>query len=314
MYEVFSAALSAMLTMFSCMAVGFILRKRRLEPEDTDSVLSKLLNYAICPALTFTTMAQNFSISSISQNYKLVLFSGVLMVSAMLLSGPLSRLFCKEGYTRNVYKYALVFANSGYMGNAIVLALFNTEILYYYLLFTMPQTIGIYTWGMAQLVPGKSGLKGTLLRFLNPNTIALVLGIIVGALGITPYIPGFIDSALVNLGNCLGPIAMVLTGYVVGKYDLKKMLTNKGVYFASLLRLIVLPGLFCAVLVLLGVDRLTTTLALIAFGMPLGLNTVVFPAAYDKDTSIGAGMSLISTVLSVILFPLMYMVFTSLFA
>ena len=36
MFEVFSATLSAMLTMFFCIFVGFILRKKKLEPEDTD--------------------------------------------------------------------------------------------------------------------------------------------------------------------------------------------------------------------------------------------------------------------------------------
>lgn len=311
MLDVFSAALSAMMTMFVCMFVGFFLQKKRLEPEDTDSVLSKLLNYAICPALTFTTFSQNFSIASLSENYRLILICAVLMFSAMLLSLPLSRLFAKEGYTRNVYKYALTFANSGYMGDAIVLALFGTEMLYYYKLYTFPLTIGIYSWGMAQLVPGKRGFKGTLLRCLNPSTVAMLLGMAAGLLNL--YIPDFMNSALINLGNCLGPIAMVLTGYVVGKCDLKKMLTNTGVYFASLLRLIVLPGIFCGALVLLGVDKLTVTLALVALGMPLGLNTVVFPAAYGKDTSVGAGMSLISTVLSVVTFPLMYMIFSSFF-
>ena len=38
--------------------------------------------------------------------------------------------------------------------------------------------------------------------------------------------------------------------------------------------------------------------------MPLGLNTVVIPAAYGKDTSIPAGMALVSHVLSIATIPL----------
>ena len=311
MFEAFSATLSAMLTMFFCIFVGFILRKKKLEPEDTDCVLSKLLNYALAPALTFSTFSQNFNVHSLIENYSLILYSCLILGLAVLLAGPLSRLFAKEGYVRNIYKYAMAFANYGYMGNAIVLVIFGSEILYYYMLFTIPFGMVCYSWGMAQLIPGKGGLRGTLVRILNPSTLAMGLGILAGLLNLKTYIPEFLSTALSNLGNCMGPIAMVLTGYVVGIYDMKKMLTNKKIYLATALRLTVLPALFCSLLLLLGADKLVLTLTLVAFATPLGLNTVVFPAAYGADTSIGAGMALISHVLSVITFPLIYMLFTA---
>ena len=43
--------------------------------------------------------------------------------------------------------------------------------------------------------------------------------------------------------------------------------------------------------------------------MPLGLNTVVVPAAYGKDTSVPAGMALVSHALSVVTIPLVFSVF-----
>ena len=310
MFEAFSATLSAMLAMFCCIFAGFVLRKKNLMPENTDCVLSKLLTYAIAPALTFSTFSQNFNFASLMQHYSLILYSCLIIGLAVLLSGPLSRLFAREGYARNIYKYAMVFANYGYMGNAIVLVIFGSEILYYYMLFTIPLNTVCLSWGMTQLIPGKGGLKGTLLRILNPSTIAMGLGILAGLLNLKAYMPEFVTTALNNLGNCMGPIAMVLSGCVVGMYDMKKMLTNKKIYLASVLRLTVLPALFCGILLLLGADKLVLTLALVAFATPLGLNTVVFPAAYGADTSIGAGMALISHVLSVITFPLMYMLFT----
>ena len=42
MLQTFSATISAMLVMFLCIAIGFLLRKFRLAPENTASVLSKL--------------------------------------------------------------------------------------------------------------------------------------------------------------------------------------------------------------------------------------------------------------------------------
>ena len=103
----------------------------------------------------------------------------------------------------------------------------------------------------------------------------------------------------------MGPLAMILTGFIIGQYDVVELLKNKKVYAASLLRLLVLPSLFIAVALLLGADETTLTLCLFAYATPLGLNTVVFPAAYGGDTSIGASMAMISHTICVITIPLM---------
>ena len=86
---------------------------------------------------------------------------------------------------------------------------------------------------------------------------------------------------------------------------------NKKVYVATFLRLIVLPVFFIGFLMILGADPKTLTLALFAFGTPLGLNTVVFPAAYGGDTSTGASMAMISHTLCIITIPLLYVILTS---
>ena len=50
-------------------------------------------------------------------------------------------------------------------------------------------------------------------------------------------------------------------------------------------------------------------LALICFATPLGLNTIVYPAAYGGETKTGASMAMISHTLSVVTIPLMYLLF-----
>ena len=82
-------------------------------------------------------------------------------------------------------------------------------------------------------------------------------------------------------------------------------------YIATALRLIVLPLLFMVILHFIGADKGALYLTLIAFGTPLGLNTVVFPAAYGGDTSTGASMAMISHTLCVITIPLMYALLTA---
>ena len=96
--------------------------------------------------------------------------------------------------------------------------------------------------------------------------------------------------------------------------ELKKIIDyahsiNKKVYVASFLRLIVIPAVIMIALKFIGANDDLMTLALIAFATPLGLNTIVYPAAYGGETKTGASMAMVSHALSVITIPVMYLIF-----
>jgi predicted permease len=99
---------------------------------------------------------------------------------------------------------------------------------------------------------------------------------------------------------------MILTGFVIGGYSIKGLLGDKKVYIATGLRLFVLPALIVGFLKLIGASDLALTMALFAYATPLGLNTVIFPAAYGGDTKPGAAMAMISHTVCVLTIPLMY--------
>ena len=95
-------------------------------------------------------------------------------------------------------------------------------------------------------------------------------------------------------------------GFVIGDYPFKNLLSLKKVYIAMVLRLLILPIVIIAILVLCGANKHIATLALFAYATPLGLNTVVFPAVYGGDTQTGAGMAMISHILCIVTIPVLY--------
>ncbi len=193
------------------------------------------------------------------------------------------------------------------MGNAIVpTVLGGDEHLYYYLLFTLPLSFAIYLWGIVILTP-KENRKGSVIKnAFNFPMIAIFVGMFVGISGIGKILPDFFITTVDSLKNCMGPVAMVLAGFVIGSFSFREMLTDVRVYIVSLLRLFVLPALVLVVLKLLGANNYILTLAFFAFATPLGLNTVVFPAAFGGETKTGGSMAMISNVLAVISLPVMY--------
>lgn len=311
MLETFLATLSPMLVMFLCMVIGYTANKLKLAPDNTATVLSKLENYFFVPALIINTFMKYCTVQSVTEQYRLILYCLVALVLALAVALPLSKVFAGgDGYKRNIYKYALAFGNFSFMGNAIVPAIMGEAALYDYMLFILPLNVAVYTWGVIILIPKGEKKQSVLKSLLNPIFVSILIGAAIGLSGLSEAIPKFVTQTISNCSSCMGPLAMILTGFVIGSYDIPSLLKNKRVYLATLLRLVVLPAVFIIVLKLLGADKNTLYLALIAFGTPLGLNTVVFPAAYGGDTSTGASMAMISHTLCVISIPIMYALLT----
>lgn len=319
--EVFNLTLNQMLLMFVLIVAGFILRKKNIMSENSYVALSKLEVYLLSPALLLYTQITKCNIVSLKENWVLILYGFSIVLLSMALSYPLSRLFVRNAshssalaYQRNIYKYAMTFGNFGFMGNFIILSVFGNDMLFKYSLFSLGVSVMCYSWGLFILIPKEENastwakLKKGL---LTPQLIAIVVGIIVGILGVGPYIPRFLLNALESSGDCMGPVAMVLAGLVVGNYGIKELITNKKIYIASVLRLIILPAIFILILKALGTAEEIVVLTLFCFATPLGLNTVVYPAAYGGDTKTGAAMAVISHILSVITIPLMYFLFVT---
>lgn len=316
--EIFNLTLSQMLMMFTLILLGFILRKKSLLPDNAHIAMSKLETYIFVPALSLFNQMTKCTVESFKEDYVLIFYGLVIGVCAVAISYPLSRLFVRKStdsaqeYQRNIFKYALTFGNYGFMGNFIILGVWGSDFFYKYSLFTFGLGLLCYGWGLYILIPKDKnvGVFANLKKgLLTPPMIALVAGIILGLLNVTQYMPDFIMTALDNAGKCQGPVAMVLAGFVIGGYSFRELVLNKKVYAVTALRLVVIPAAMMLVLRLLGTSVEIMTLALIAFATPLGLNTIVFPAAYGGDTKTGASMAMISHTISVITIPVMYLVF-----
>ncbi len=301
-----------MLMMFSLMIIGFLLRKLSILPVDADRVMSRLETYVFSPALVFSTQLVNCTVDNFKKFSVYILYSLVLGVIAVLVSYPVSRFFVnkkRDGEAIvNIYKYAITFGNFGFLGNFLVLGVWGSEMLFKYTMFTFPLSVLCYSWGLAMLIPSKArGFAGRLKSLLNPPLIALVLGIISGLVGLKKYLPDFFLTMTENAGACMGPVAMILAGFVVGGFEMKSILFDKKVYLLTFLRLVLIPLTVVLSLRAFGVSEELVLLAFIAFATPLGLNTIVYPAAFGIDTKPGASMALVSHTLCVITIPLMYL-------
>ena len=307
MIDTFLATLTPMLVMLVCILIGFVLRKAKLAPDNAATVMSKLEVYVFLPAQVLNIFIANCTVESISTQYPLMIYGTITVAAAVLMGIPLAHVFEKEPNQRAIYRYGLIFANCGFLGMSIVPQIMGNSGAYAYMLFVLPVYVVLYGWGIGTLIPSEGGQKeGLLKRLANPTMVAMFLGAALGLLGAKQWLPGFVLTTTQNISNCVGPVAMILTGFVIGGYHIPSLLKNKKVYVMTLLRLIVLPAILVGILWLTGADGVTMRVAMFAFASALGLNTVVIPAAYGADTTAGASMAMISHVCSVVTIPILY--------
>lgn len=305
--NIFYGTLNQTAFLFGLIVIGYMLVKLRVIPENSAAVLSKLENTVFIPALVMGTFINNFTIDNIRGAWNVFSISFVIAIIVIPVAILTSKLVTRDKYIRNIYTYGLSFSNFGFMGNAIVSSLFP-DIFMEYLIFTLPLWIFIYIWGVPTLLIADSGkkqsIKQSLKSFVNPMFVAMLIGMVIGVSGIS--LPKWIVSIVDVSGSCMSPIAMILTGIVVSSISLRKTFTNLRIYLVSIIRLVVFPLIFICIAYFVDFSQTVYICALCSLAMPLGLNTIVIPSALGKDTSIAAGMALISHMLSCITIPLIF--------
>ncbi len=298
---VFSITAQQMIVLFLFMAVGFMMMKRKMLPENAASVLSKLLVTAFLPAMVFKTFAANINPGNIAAKLPFFLISAVNVALSCLIGILIARPLAKDRMTRNIYIYSLTVPNMGYMGYPIVGAVLGEEMLLNFMVVAIPSNLFIYTAGMYMLNPNK---EFSFKKILNPPMIAMLIGIAFGLLSIP--LPSLVLSAADSASNCMAPCAMLLTGFVLAKQPLGVMFTQAKSYLISLIKLVIFPLAGFFLMRLMGAPDTAVILCTIALALPFGLNSVVFPEAFGGDSTPGARLCFIGNLMALVTIPLVF--------
>ena len=310
---VFATSLNQTALLLIFIITGYILSRWKIVPENSASVLANLEKTLLIPALVLSTFLNSFTPQMLSEAAELLLAGTVFVVICIAFSFLCARFLSKDPYERNVFTYGLIFPNYGYMGNAVVMAVFP-QLFLEYILFTLPLWIMTYVWGISALLLKDGSAKPTwkqrLKDFFSPMLISVLLGGLLSLLQIP--VPQFVKDAVTSAGDCVSPLAMLLSGMILAKFPLGQILGIKRVYLVTALRLIVFPGLFLLAMTVVPFPETVAICAVCVLSMPLGMNTVIFPSAYGKDTRVASGMVLVSHVLSCLTIPVLFLLMESL--
>ena len=308
MIEVFGLTLSKVAVLLIFIAIGYFLRWHHDLPDDAGHVLSLLCTLVFSPAYSIWNLSKSITVDVFVQKLTLILYGLAFALAAIGLAFILSKPFGRTRMERNSLIYAFSIPNYGYFGYPVIEGVFGQAVLADVMIFLIPLSLATSSFGYGLFVGDKKIPWKKI--FLSPLMVCLVIGMGLGLSGV--ILPGFLDNALTVAGNCMSPCAMLLAGFMLGKFPLKDLLTGWRPYAYSGIRLIVIPLIFGAVLMLLGVQGQYLMLPLLVAGIPLGLNLVVYPESqgHEKQASDNAKLCFVSYLLALAILPVTFAVLT----
>ena len=300
--QTFVAVFDQMLFLFTCILIGFFLRRTGVIPEESATVVSRIESIVCIPALILSVTLNNNDIGIMKTHSVALLYAAAVVLLSCAIGCLLAPKLTDDLRHLGIFRYSLVFANFGFMGQSVIQGVFGDDMLFAYLIFQLPAAIVLYTFGVAWLTEKKSKLSWKLL--LNPAYVSMAIGMFVGLSGYK--LPSFMTKTISGFASCYSPLAMILTGIVIAKHDIKKLFYAKNIYIVTLIRLIFMPLLFYGLCQLVHASRQIVILVLTFSAMPLGLNTIIYPAATGGDEMPGASMAVISNIMGLVTVPLIF--------
>lgn len=302
MHTTFSAAISCTLLLSLFIVFGYGLRKLRLCANNAGTVISSLLMNFFMPVFMIKIIMENISLETISDGRYYLIAACLIIVVTYFLAVFSMKPFEKHPTKYTIFVFALVFPNFGFMGQPIVEAVYGSSAMFDWAMYTLPYYLVVNVLGLYVMRPNKNS-RMKLSQILNPLTLSIPIGLILAFLKVSfpPVVQDFITMA----SQCVVPLSMVLTGFVLAGESLKKMFLNPKIYITSGLRLLGLPLILLILLYLLGIRGLKLAIPVLITAMPVAVNGVMLAELYGSDSEMAAQSTFISTLLSIFTIPLL---------
>lgn len=305
-----------MAVLVAFMVPGYILRKKKLLGDESLVSLSNILLYVCLPVL----MVKAFAVNPVTPTYGVfinMLWAVLMSFISMLVSFGVSRLCLikeKNLSKKNVYSFAAMFSNCGFIGIPFIDMLTDGDggSIMYIAVYNVAFNMLVWTLGTYFMTGDKKSIN-LKKAFLNPSMIGSYVGLLFMFI---PQINIFNMAALSVLSeipiyfSCMTSVlSMFIVGVRLADIPLKTLFTDKNAYISAAVRLVITPAL--TFLTLVFVDRYifafyTTGIwlaILVASAMSPASSVVAYAEAFGGDRVSAARSFVLGTLLSVITVP-----------
>ena len=293
--------------LFLMIFMGFVIVKARLLKSEDSRVLSVIVLYLIVPCVIINAFQVDYTKNTV-QGLLIALAASVLTQIVLLI---VISVFGKLIHLNEVEVASIYYSNSGNLIVPIVTFILGKEWVLYGCVFMSVQLVFIWTHCKKIISREPSYDWGKIV--LNINMISIAIGIVLFLTRI--HLPEDINSTLSAVGSMIGPASMIVTGMLFAGMNLKKIFTNKRVYFVSFLRLVIVPVI---ALILIKCSQLSTfssngnnlmLIVFLAIITPSASTVTQMCQVYGNDSQYASAINVVTTLFAIITMPATVMLF-----
>ena len=212
-----------------------------------------------------------------------------------------------EAKRRRVLRFGTIFTNAGYMGLPLVLGLLGSEAAIYVSVYVVCFNILVWTVG-CYVFTGDVRYMSLKKAFLNPASIAIMVGLVFFITPINTYLPPVTEEFLSILNSLVAPLSMGVIGLHLFEIDWKRVWRDLVLYRYLIVRMLLLPALIFCILKLAKTigyyDEIVFNTLFICGSTPCAAVTVMYAERFDGDAPYASTMVCVSTLLAVGTMPL----------
>ncbi len=305
--------LSAVLAVMAVVAAGLVLRRVNWLTEETDRTMLAIIVRLLMPCLILHTTLGNVHLRE-AQNVFWPPLVGALTVLLGFAVAWLWIIFTGRWWggletpaKRGTFALTTGLYNYIYIPLPLIALLFPEQReATMGVLFVHNVGVELVLWTLGILLLSGHLGKGWWKRVINPPGVAVVLAILLNFAGAAPYLPAFLLDAMKMLGNCAIPLALLMVGAMVSD-QLRTISWKEGwsvIIGSCLLRLLILPILFLALMSCLPVSPELKRVMLLQAAMPAAMFSVVIARYYHGDPPTAVRIVAATSLLSLLSIPL----------
>jgi len=304
----FVSLVSGLAALAVCIAAGYASRKAKILTDELNAGMSTVLVKVTLPCMVFISMMRPFSQTLLMESLATLLLTMVIYVSGHVIGMGLARLMGATPDEKQVWQFALVFANVGYMGFPIVQAVYGSEGMMYATMANVTFNILAFSLGVYLFKRDTTGTVKVNLKAiaLNPALIATYIGFIFFITGFR--LPSVFQDGVALVGDMTIPLSMILVGSILAKSRPLTLVNDPRVLPVIFIRLLGIPLVSFFILRLFIHNPVMLGVIVILAGMPVAALTVIFAEQYKGNTVVASKLVALSSILCLLSIPLLSLV------
>lgn len=296
--------------LFAMILIGYYCYRKGFITKEVNKGLGSLVMQVTIPAMLVTTIAEIEITHEILLGFFLMMAA---QAAAMIIFGFLMRLY---GKWRNIDRRLLDMLdittgslNNGFIGLPVAMIFFGDMGVMYMSAGVLGLNLYLWSYGV-YVIGGKSGgskaemgktfLKGA----INPNCIAIFLGLALTLSRTVSVVPEPLMKFLDELGGLSTPLSLIYIGALAGSSGILQVFREKLALEISLVKMIFMPFLAWLVMLVVPAGSMAKSVFLLTAALPAAVVVPMMVEKYGYGEKMSSDIVILTTLISVIELPL----------